>query len=228
MPLAHLTCCSLPLGLSAPSGPCWPGHFCTSQARVPDPVGDGTGGLCPAGHFCPAGSPEPQPCPSGSFLPHSGMGFQNSCLPCPAGKFCQGEGLAAASGGYCPHPILLLSQSGYFFCFKPNAEAFLLAGPCHAGYFCDPGSTQPDHRHCPAGFYCPEGSEFPIPCSPGSFSPASGKGQAADCQLCPAGHSCSGEDVLGLQGEERKENHPPQLHFRQLWVQQELSASHRF
>ncbi|NXD42653.1 WBC30 protein, partial [Copsychus sechellarum] len=69
---------------------------------------------------------------------------------------------------------------------------FSLAGSCHAGYFCDPGSTQPDPRHCPAGFYCPEGSEFPIPCSPGSFSPASGKGQAADCQLCPAGHSCSG------------------------------------
>ncbi|XP_031989756.1 SCO-spondin-like isoform X5 [Corvus moneduloides] len=149
-------------GLSAPSGPCWPGHFCTSQARVPNPVSDGTGGLCPAGHFCPPGSPEPQPCPSSTFLPQSGMGSRNSCLPCPAGKFCQGEGLAAVSG------------------------------PCQAGYFCDPGSTQPDHRLCPAGSYCPEGSEFPIPCSPGSFSPVSGKGQAADCELCPAGHSCSG------------------------------------
>ncbi|NXS38576.1 AB24G protein, partial [Pomatostomus ruficeps] len=67
-----------------------------------------------------------------------------------------------------------------------------LAGPCQAGYFCDPGSTQPDLRHCPAGFYCPEGSEFPIPCGPGSFSPGTGKAQAADCQPCPAGHSCSG------------------------------------
>lgn len=116
MPLAHLTWCLLPLGLSAPSGPCWPGHFCTSQARVPDPVGDGTGGLCPAGHFCPPGSPEPQPCPSGTFLPQSGMGSRNSCLPCPAGKFCQGEGLAAVSGVYCMHPTSS---------FSPNLDIFL-------------------------------------------------------------------------------------------------------
>lgn len=103
--------------------------------------------------------------------------------------------------------ILFLSQFGYFLCFLVSnlmLTLFSLAGPCYAGYFCDPGSAQPDHRHCPAGFYCPEGSEFPIPCSPGSFSPVSGKGQAADCQLCPAGHSCSGEDVQGLQSEERK------------------------
>lgn len=208
MSLAHLSQCSLPLGLSAPSGPCWPGHFCTSQARVPDPVGDGTGGLCPAGHFCPPGSPEPQPCPSGTFLPQSGMGFRNSCLSCPAGKFCQGEGLAAVSGVYCTPPTsFFLSQFGYFLCFLlPNLtlKLFSLAGPCQAGYFCDPGSTQPDHRHCPAGFYCPEGSESPVPCSPGSFSPVSGRGKAADCQLCPAGHSCRGEDVLGSQTRERK------------------------
>ncbi|XP_050179054.1 multiple epidermal growth factor-like domains protein 6 isoform X3 [Myiozetetes cayanensis] len=149
-------------GLSAPSGPCFPGYYCSSKARVPNPVRDGTGSLCPAGHYCPPGSSKPQPCPTGTFLPQSGMVFRNSCLPCPAGSFCQGEGLAAVSG------------------------------TCYPGYFCDLGSTQPDHRHCPPGFYCPEGTEFPIPCSPGSFNSGSGKWQSADCQLCPAGYSCSG------------------------------------
>ncbi|KAF1647982.1 hypothetical protein FQA23_0002163, partial [Aptenodytes patagonicus] len=69
---------------------------------------------------------------------------------------------------------------------------FFLAGTCYAGYFCDLGSTQPDHKHCPPGFYCPEGSESPIPCSPGSFNSNSGKWQSTDCQLCPAGYFCSG------------------------------------
>ncbi|KAF1468207.1 hypothetical protein FQV17_0016064, partial [Megadyptes antipodes antipodes] len=69
---------------------------------------------------------------------------------------------------------------------------FFLAGTCYAGHFCDLGSTQPDHKHCPPGFYCPEGSESPIPCSPGSFNSNSGKWQSTDCQLCPAGYFCSG------------------------------------
>ncbi|NXG22224.1 AB24G protein, partial [Grallaria varia] len=77
-------------GLTAPSGhgPCSPGYYCTSKARVPNPGRDGTGSLCPAGHYCPPGSSKPQPCPAGTFLPQSGMVFHNSCLPCPAGKFC--------------------------------------------------------------------------------------------------------------------------------------------
>ncbi|XP_074972517.1 uncharacterized protein LOC142067604 [Phalacrocorax aristotelis] len=149
-------------GLSSPSGPCLPGYYCTSKAHIPNPVNDEAGNLCPAGHYCPPGSRRPEPCPTGTFLPQSGMVYRNACLPCPGGKFCQGEGLASVSG------------------------------TCYAGYFCDLGSTQPDHKHCPPGFYCPEGSESPIPCSPGSFSSDSGKWKSTDCQLCPAGYFCTG------------------------------------
>ncbi|XP_031412728.1 zonadhesin-like isoform X3 [Meleagris gallopavo] len=149
-------------GLVSPSGPCLPGYYCTLKAKVPNPANDATGGLCPAGHYCPAGSNEPQPCPSGMFLPQSGMAYYNACLPCPGGKFCQGNGLMSISG------------------------------LCSAGYFCDGESTRPDHKQCPPGFYCPEGSESPVPCSPGHFNSERGKWQPADCQLCPAGYFCSG------------------------------------
>nr|XP_009672374.1 PREDICTED: zonadhesin-like [Struthio camelus australis] len=149
-------------GLLTPSGPCLPGYYCTLKARLPNPVNDETGDLCPAGHFCPPGSSKPELCPAGTFLPQSGMVFRNACLPCPGGKFCQGEGLASVSG------------------------------TCYAGYFCDVGSTEPNRKHCPPGSYCPEGSESPVPCSPGSFNSDSGKWQSTDCQLCPAGYFCSG------------------------------------
>ncbi|XP_040546472.1 zonadhesin-like isoform X6 [Gallus gallus] len=149
-------------GLVSPSGPCLPGYYCTLKAHVPNPANDATGGLCPAGHYCPAGSSEPQPCPSGMFLPQSGMAYHNACLPCPGGKFCQGEALMSVSG------------------------------LCSAGYFCDGESTRPDHKQCPPGFYCPKGSESPVPCSPGHFNSERGKWQPADCQLCPAGYFCNG------------------------------------
>ncbi|PKU33190.1 zonadhesin-like isoform x4 [Limosa lapponica baueri] len=85
--------------LSSPSGPCLPGYYCTSKARIPNPVDDETGSLCPAGRYCPPGSSKPELCPAGTFLPQSGMVYRNACLPCPGGKFCQGEGLASVSGG---------------------------------------------------------------------------------------------------------------------------------
>lgn len=87
---------------------------------MPNPVNDEAGNLCPAGHYCPPGSSKPEPCPTGTFLPQSGMVYHNACLPCPGGKFCQGEGLASVSGVYCMHltNIFFVSQFGFFFlCF---------------------------------------------------------------------------------------------------------------
>ncbi|KYO38996.1 hypothetical protein Y1Q_0022586 [Alligator mississippiensis] len=149
-------------GLSAPSGPCSPGHYCTLKAHIPNPMHDETGDLCPAGHFCPLGSSSPVLCPTGTFLPQTGMASRNACLPCLGGKFCQGEGMADVSG------------------------------TCHAGYYCPLGSTKPDQELCPTGFYCPKGSELPVPCDSGSLNPHAGRWHPTDCQLCPAGHFCSG------------------------------------
>lgn len=130
MPLAYVLC-FLSLGLSSPSGPCLPGYYCTSEARVPNPVHEEAGSLCPAGHYCPPGSSKPEPCPAGTFLPQAGMVHGNACVPCPAGRFCQGEGLASVSGVYCVHLMSFLSpRIGFLdvlWLLKPNAGAFL---PC--------------------------------------------------------------------------------------------------
>ncbi|CAM4616195.1 unnamed protein product [Lepidochelys kempii] len=157
-------------GLLTPSGPCLPRYYCILKARVPNPVNDETGDLCPAGHFCPLGSSSPVPCPTGTFLPQSGMASHNACLPCPGGKFCQGEGLASVSG------------------------------TCYAGYYCDMESTRPDQKHCPPGSYCPKGTESPIPCGAGSLNPHSGKWHLTDCQPCPAGYFCSGLGKTAAEG----------------------------
>ncbi|XP_061449372.1 neurogenic locus notch homolog protein 4-like [Rhineura floridana] len=158
-------------GLVTPSGPCLPGYYCTLKARVPNPVPDESGDVCPAGHFCPLGSSSPTPCPSGTLLPQSGMLSHNACLPCPGGSFCQGEGLSSVSG------------------------------LCHGGYYCDMMSTRPDQKLCPPGFYCPKGTGSPLPCPAGSINPHSGKWDATDCKLCPAGYFCSGPGKAAPEGE---------------------------
>ncbi|XP_028563977.2 uncharacterized protein LOC114585457 [Podarcis muralis] len=157
-------------GLVTPSGPCLPGYYCALKARVPNPVHDESGDMCPAGHFCPLGSSSPTPCPSGTFLTQPGMLSLNACLPCPGGSFCQGEGLASVSG------------------------------ICHLGYYCDSLSTHPDQKLCPQGFYCPKGTGTPIPCPAGSINPHSGKWDPTDCKLCPAGHFCSGPGKAAPEG----------------------------
>jgi len=42
-------------GLSTPSGDCYAGYHCVSNASHPAPS-DGTNGPCPAGHYCPQGN----------------------------------------------------------------------------------------------------------------------------------------------------------------------------
>ncbi|KAL2295830.1 hypothetical protein Nmel_017354, partial [Mimus melanotis] len=103
-------------GLSSPSGPCWPGFFCTTGASVPNPSGatnTSSGGPCPPGHFCPAGTSIPQPCPVGTYSDRLHNGQDSSCTQCPAGHFCASPGLTAPSG------------------------------PCSPGYFCQPGASSP-------------------------------------------------------------------------------------
>lgn len=53
--------------LSAPSGPCEAGFYCTGGSVLPNPTDGAVGNICPQGHFCPAGSSSPSPCPRGRF-----------------------------------------------------------------------------------------------------------------------------------------------------------------
>lgn len=99
-------------GLTAPTGLCGPGYFCSGGASSPQPNDGGltgdkcaagfvcgsgavaavpqlrvTGLQCPIGSFCVAGAVAPQPCVNGTYQPLAG---QSSCLPCPAGQWCAG------------------------------------------------------------------------------------------------------------------------------------------
>ncbi|NXB59723.1 AB24G protein, partial [Struthidea cinerea] len=202
------------------TGPCLAGFYCTGGAPSPTPSDGLVGNRCPQGAYCPLGSASPLPCPPGQYSSSAGNTGIQDCLLCDAGDVQENihgvaRPLECPAGHYCPPGTRAANQypcpegtysrqpglanprdcrpcPGGTFCARAGLSA--PSGLCWPGHFCTSQARVPDpvdHRHCPAGSYCPEGSEFPIPCSPGSFSPASGKGQAADCQLCPAGHSCS-------------------------------------
>ncbi|XP_026719422.1 zonadhesin-like [Athene cunicularia] len=154
-------------GLSSPSGPCWPGFFCTAGASVPNPHGatnTSTSGPCPPGHFCPAGTSIPQQCPVGTYSDGLSSWQDSSCTVCPAGHYCSSAGLTAPSG------------------------------PCSAGHYCLPGASSPSPAGmwekggpCPVSHFCPEGSNFPLPCLAGTYNNLT---RQAACFPCAAGYYC--------------------------------------
>nr|DBA16528.1 TPA: hypothetical protein GDO54_003912 [Pyxicephalus adspersus] len=177
--------CARP-GLSTPSGKCIPGHYCTLNARVPNPIDGESGALCPAGHFCPAGSQHPAPCPAGSFQPLTGMSSPDSCLACPPGKFCKGEALSSISG------------------FYQDLEGESSCKICPTGFYCNTtelgGSVTP--QPCPAGHFCPTGSDSEgiQKCPRGTYSPDKQLRAEAECKPCPVGFYCGEEGLLEPSG----------------------------
>jgi hypothetical protein len=67
-------------GLSAPTALCAAGYYCTGSARSAQPLGDGTGDVCPAGRYCPAGASSPLVCAPGTYMDQTGY---SSCFVCP-------------------------------------------------------------------------------------------------------------------------------------------------
>lgn len=58
--------------LTAPSGDCAPGYYCTRAVDTATPSGahTGEGDICPAGHFCPGANADPIGCPPGYYQVH--------------------------------------------------------------------------------------------------------------------------------------------------------------
>lgn len=69
---------------------------------------------CPAGHVCPAGAEVPDPCPTGTYNPHTGMD--------DLGEDC------------------LISPEGYY----TIEASTNLTGVCAPGYYCPARSTGPE------------------------------------------------------------------------------------
>ena len=94
-------------GLSAVSGPCLAGYFCTSGAKTNAPTDGSTGNICPAGKYCPLGTSVPQLCPPGTYSNQTGNKAVGYCTQCEQGQYCGGWGLEKPSGPcdtgyYCP------------------------------------------------------------------------------------------------------------------------------
>lgn len=86
-------------GLTAPTGSCTAGYYCTGGASTPNVVGTGVV-LCPIGQYCPTGAAAPIDCPDGTESTTTGLA---ACTPCPAGVFCKGSDQKACSyRSYCP------------------------------------------------------------------------------------------------------------------------------
>ncbi|EKX43721.1 hypothetical protein GUITHDRAFT_110175 [Guillardia theta CCMP2712] len=172
-------------GLTAPTGPCAAGFYCTSGAADPnasmcDPRSVSSvltcatsllykecspnltcGGICPAGYFCPVGSPTPTACTPGYYCDKDGQGIVSG--PCSSGYFC----------GY---------SSGGAGASTPTPDSADSRGPC------------------PVGYYCPEGTVYPIPCPKGTFRPYL-KGQAnSSCLACTPGFYCPVQGLSNVSG----------------------------
>ncbi|ELW67538.1 hypothetical protein TREES_T100003968 [Tupaia chinensis] len=184
--------------LTRASGPCDAGWFCVSAAWTARPFdldnytssnclcpATATGGKCPAGSYCPQGSPEPTPCPPGSFCATSAAGSRRP-TPCPAGTFSSLPEQTASSGCQACPPG--------FYCKETGLQA--PSGQCPAGYYCDSstGPVQDFSLHpCPRGYYCPMGTAEATyySCPVGTYSPQQGLRSVTECQPCPAGKFCA-------------------------------------
>lgn len=106
----------------------------------------------------------PRACPRGTFNNLTGRLNVNECTPC-------------LDRHYCAKPAISWPS-----------------GECYAGYYCKRGSLTPNPTNateaggpCPKGYRCPNGTDFPIPCSPGTYNPQS---RQDSCLPCPAGNFC--------------------------------------
>ncbi|KAI0228985.1 hypothetical protein LSAT2_020568 [Lamellibrachia satsuma] len=128
---------------------------------------------CPEGYYCPNGtrSATQYACPAGTFNNHTGLRWEEECLPCTGGFYCPGSAVVS--------PDL----------------------PCSAGYYCKQGgrtATPVQGQYadpCPVGHYCPEQTAEPIKCPVGTFSNNTKLRNETDCIQCTRGFYC---DVLGL------------------------------
>ena len=213
-------------GLLEPTGPCDPGYYCLagSDTGTPRTLVNGTvrvpsvGDYCPAGSYCPAASPNPQPCPPGTFNPAQGMAAPAACEPCTAGHACTLEGLSAPylpcqAGYYCPSGTVFRNlwdnrcPVGHY-CPAGTAEprscpAGLYTSTygrytcwvCPAGFYCaePPAGNASAPQPCPAAHYCPNGTRHAtqFPCPVGTYSNATALETAADCLPCAPGHYCA-------------------------------------
>ena len=138
-------------------------------------------GPCPEGHFCVAGTTDPEPCPTGTWMPFTGAVSNASCLPCRPGQYQDREGQLNCVA--CP-PGSLSSDPGSATCEL-----------CPPGGYCEAAgaATSMVWNACPAGTYnANRGADSSAACTPcphGTSQPKPGATSSRECKVCSAGTS---------------------------------------
>lgn len=152
--------CNSP-GLSAISGLCLAGYYCTGQASSPAPLDGVTGNICPAGSYCLEGSPTHYYCANGTYTDHPGA---DHCYDCPEGYYCvtRDSAVLCPTGYYCPHNTgadLKMCPAGTYNP-RPGIRSESECTQCDAGEYClTPGLSSPS-GNCSEGYYCTTGDHY--------------------------------------------------------------------
>jgi hypothetical protein len=120
----------LATGLSAPTGPCVAGTYCSSDNSGPV--------NCPAGTYCPAGASYPTNCPLGTYNPNTASTSLAACVGCDTNYYCGDRGISSLlAAGYC----------GSGFLCNPTGDTAL-------GAMYPYPSPNQHGDFCPIGQYC--------------------------------------------------------------------------
>lgn len=186
-------------GLTAPTGGCAAGYFCTGGSNTSTP----TAGTL-AGYTCGTLSGAGLGCPpylnrtSNSSYPASSLYVSAAAAPvgvgdvCPLGHFCVASsshpspcrpGTFANTTGTTSAAACLPCPAG-LIC--PTSGIVTPSMPCPATQFCA-GGANASGTACPSGSRCTGGNAAPEACPVGTYQPSAA---AAACLPCPASMFC--------------------------------------
>lgn len=148
-------------GLSAVSGDCTQGFYCTGGASSSAPIDGTTGNICPAGSYCPSGSPQHLFCPNGTYTNHTGA---SACYDCPEGHYCVNKDRAdlCPPGFYCPYQTgadLKPCPAGTYNPVSGLANVSQCT-QCDGGKYCQVPGLSAVSGNCNPGFFCTSGEVF--------------------------------------------------------------------
>ena len=160
---------------------CDAGFLCLEGCDSPD--GGQPNGVdllyCPAGNYCPQGTTHEVPCPPGTYRPEDGAAAVEDCYPCSQGEYCGTSGLTEPTGN---------CSAGYY-CHHNNSIPTPETGVELVSFQYFSGSRGGDV--CPAGYFCPPGTHDPQACPGGTYNTEVGGGYEADaCAVCSPGRYC--------------------------------------
>lgn len=215
----------LDVGLTAVSGSCSAGYYCTTGAVVPNPPNsDPSGSVCPQGTFCVSGSSTATSCTAGSYCLTQGIGVVSGA--CSPGYYCNSGsttpvpvngvmGNICSQGNYCPSGSS--TQTGCTSGTYGAGIGLTAQGDCTScpyGYYCGTSGLSSPTGPCSSGYYCIGGQTSSTPtgatCNTGSYCPAgsfesipcgvgtyqSSTGQSS-CLTCPPGLVCGQGTITG-------------------------------